>query len=305
MAAKSHRPTLLGAAERAYLRLDNPRLIELKASYRGHPAAAASQWAEDFVAQQIDLTHFRGDNAFLWQVRGGDAAARHRRTALYAQDHDRLGLYRRLGEDGAFGAHVFELDGKIVSRDLIDSVIEIDFLERHIGIAEIANAQILDIGAGYGRFAHRLLEGLASVGRVYLADAIAESSFLAEFYMRYRGLSDRAEIVPLDRAEARIGTLALDLAINIHSFSECPMAAIGWWLDLLARARPRYILIVPNHIDRLWSREARRRDRLDFRPAIEAKGYRLKAYERLYGDQPDLQQDGLYPAASFHLFERV
>src|SRR5687767_13613963 len=58
-----------GAEE--YLRLEHPRLMELKAKAKAlnHPAAQHSQWSDQYVASELDLRYFRGDNAYVWQHR--------------------------------------------------------------------------------------------------------------------------------------------------------------------------------------------------------------------------------------------
>jgi 2-polyprenyl-3-methyl-5-hydroxy-6-metoxy-1,4-benzoquinol methylase len=61
-----------------------------------------------------------------------------------------------LEEDDDFGAEVFDFHGKVVSRDLLDSIIEINFLDRHLGFSSRRAVNVLDIGAGYGRLAHRM-----------------------------------------------------------------------------------------------------------------------------------------------------
>ena len=68
--------------------------------------------------------YFRGDSQYLFQGRGTPEAA-YALSADYAARHDALGLFETLEEDGAFGALTFPVDGRIVSRDLLDSVLEI------------------------------------------------------------------------------------------------------------------------------------------------------------------------------------
>ena len=83
----------------------------------------------------------------------------------------------KLVEDDYFGNITFDIDGKLVSRDLLDSLVEIYFLDRHLGLASAApGLTVLDIGAGYGRLAHRILSALPSATRYLCSDAIAEST---------------------------------------------------------------------------------------------------------------------------------
>jgi hypothetical protein len=85
-------------------------------------------------------------------------------------------------------------------------------------------------------------------------DAVAASTFLCEYYLRHRGVAPPARTVTLDAVEA-LAPGSFDLAINVHSFSECPQAAIAWWLGQLARLEVAHLLIVPNEPEGLLSLE--------------------------------------------------
>lgn len=270
---------------------DNPRLIDLQRRYRALrlPVCAHSQWTQRFVSRSVDLRYFRGDNAYVWQLReaGFDAELRFYLSTEYVEQHDPRGLLQTLGEDGQFGCWTFGFHNRpAISRDLLESILEIYFLERHLGVCSSAGSQVLDIGAGYGRLAHRLLQA-APISAYYCVDAIAESTFVCEYYLRHRGCLDRARVVALDRVDADLPR-TLDLAINVHSFSEMPVAAIDWWLRLISERGVRHLMIVPNDGDRFLSMEEGR-VRRDFLPLLGNYGFALKAEEPLYGD-PDLQR---------------
>jgi hypothetical protein len=49
-----------------------------------------------------------------------------------------------LTEDGLFGAYTYEIDGKVVGRDLLDSIVELMFLDDELAIGSRATT-ILDI----------------------------------------------------------------------------------------------------------------------------------------------------------------
>ena len=77
---------------------------------------------------------------------------------------------------------------------------------------------MLDIGAGYGRLAHRMTAALPSSPTTAASTRSPESTFLSEYYLRHRGGSPPARVVPLDEVEARAASPgAFDLAVNIHS----------------------------------------------------------------------------------------
>jgi hypothetical protein len=299
-------PTLPLEAEQ-YLHTDNPRLVELRRRYRTirGSALAPSLWTNSYVEQEIDLRRFRGDNAYVWQFRDDNSFLTYILTTYYVQRIDRLGLLEKLTEDGLFGACVFDVnDGLRVSRDLLDSIVELYFLERHIGLSSWPGISMLDIGSGYGRLAHRAVQAFSTIGRYLCVDAVAESTFLAEFYLRYREVEEKASVVPVFELEEQLDRWHVDVALNIHSFSECPIAAITWWVELLRRHRVRYLMIVPNREHhggtRLLSREVNG-EQLEFQPVLESRGYRLIQREPKYLDAI-VQAHGVSPTYHY-LFE--
>ena len=90
---------------------------------------------------------------------------------------------------------------------------------------------MLDIGAGYGRLAHRMVSALPGVERYLCTDAVAVSTFVSDYYLRFRGM-EKALAIPLDVIDNSLRDYPVDLAINIHSFSECQTRAIEWWIRL-------------------------------------------------------------------------
>jgi len=139
---------------------------------------------------------------------------------FYIRSIDTLGLLEKLGEDGAFGAVTFVLADKTVSRDLLDSVGEIYFLERHIGLSSWAGGPtVLDIGAGYGRLAYRMVTAFPNVRSYVCTDAVSASTFVCEFYLRFRGVDVNAKAVALDEIQDELKRNPPDIAVNIHGFS--------------------------------------------------------------------------------------
>ena len=276
-------PLPAGAEE--YLRADNPELVKLQAAYDAYDVAASvpTQWNASFLKRNLSLAWFRGDNAYVWQFRQFGTAAEMRMylALLDAESRDELGLLSTLPEDGLFGAWTFEFGQRpAVSRDLLDSVNEINYLEEHIGLSSIDGLRVLDIGAGYGRMAHRVDAAMKNLARYDCIDAVATSTFLCDYYRTFRELSDAVRVVPLTEHETLAD--AYDVAINIHSFSECSLAAIQWWADRIAERDIEWLLIVPNTGGDLLSTEASG-DRLDFRPVIEGAGYELVDQRPIYG----------------------
>jgi hypothetical protein len=289
----------------------NPRLLDLKQRYGAlrHPAMSPSLWTDNYVRADLNLSAFRGDNAYLWQTRGMKETGlfspemKYLLTLFYTKTVDRLNLLESLKEDSLFGvfAYIFNND-LLFTRDLMDSILEISFLEEQLGISKWEGLNVLDIGAGYGRLAHRMACAFPKLKTIFCTDAVPESTFLSEFYLRFRGLEDRTCVFPLDEVEQGLSRNKIELATNIHSFSECPISAIRWWLDLVAKNGTRYLFIVPNDGDVTRSREADG-SQVDFLPEVLSRGYRLKIKRPKYQD-PLIHSHCLHPAYYF-LFERA
>lgn len=301
----SYLETPLPAGAEEYLRRDNPRLKELRARYQACDIAATkhSLWTDSYLEEEVSLAYFRGDSAYVWQYRDQNTKGRCLDVAAYL---DTRKSWRGLSEEGGFGAYVFQDPrGRTISRDLLDSAVEIDFLERHLGMSSRDDLQILDVGAGYGRLGLHLTRALPNLARVYCTDAVAESTFLAEYYLRHHALK-RAEALPIDRVESMLKTTTITLATNIHSFSECSLAAIAWWINLLATHEVPYLMIVPNADKHggteLLSTESDGSER-DYRVTIEDHGYKLIAKDPKFLD-PDLQARGVSPTYHY-LFKNI
>ncbi|HJS45954.1 MAG TPA: class I SAM-dependent methyltransferase [Rhizomicrobium sp.] len=154
-------PPALPNSEIEYLQWSNPSLLSLENRYANHPASSHTQWNSEILQAQIDLKNFRGDNHYVYQTRYSPTAATYYVTAYYARDTDKLDLFGRLKEDGIFGAYTLPFDNDyVISRDLLDSINQANVIARLLQLSANDSFKVLDIGAGYGRLAHRLAEGL-------------------------------------------------------------------------------------------------------------------------------------------------
>ena len=297
-----------GAADA--LTFDNPRLLELTNIY-GHmklPVNVHSAWNVERMNASLNLSHFRGQNAYIWQYIDWPRATilKYYIFAQYVRSIDRDGLLERLGEDGAFGCWTFSYPGlPVLSRDLLDSVNEILFLERHLGILRTRKLRVLDIGAGFGRLAYRMSQAVSDLVDYCCVDAIPESTFLCEYYTRYRNCPPAVRVVPLHELDSGLSGRGFDLAVNIHSFSECTYDAIAWWTQHVKRLRIPNLLIVPNEPTELLSTEIIRPGekkpvKRDFRPLIEAAGYELQVCEPALNDPATRELVNIHD--HFHLF---
>lgn len=284
-----------------YLTPSNPRISELRDRYRGHPAAAHTQWDEGALLQTLKLDDFRGENHYVYQVRWSPRPEIYMMTAYYAQEVDRLELFGTLQEDGLFGAFTLPFKNRyMVSRDLLDSINQINVLARLLGFEKNYPLKVLDIGAGYGRLAHRISHGLPNA-HVTCTDAVPISTFLSEFYLRYRK-AERTAVVALDEVESLSGQ-SFDVACNIHSFSECQVSAIAWWLSWLDTVDVGKLLIVPNARDQFLSTEPDGSHR-DFSPLLKSHGWKIVHSEPIYSKSDIAQEYALYPNFKFYLFSR-
>ena len=274
------------------LRPDNPRLRALESRYAGFesPVSIHTYWKGELQSDETDLRYFRGETAYVWQYYSEGSFVKPfqlLRLQYYpyvqyirALDHRQL-LGPILNEDGAFGCHRFTYPGldAAVSRDLLDAINEIYFLDRHWQLFERTEVRILDLGAGYGRLAHRMLSAVPNIAHYACTDAVPRSTFLCEYYLRERGLLDdvggKASVIPLDETPQRPARGEIDLAINIHSFSEMCLAAVQTWAEWLAGLGIRHLFVVPNE-EAMLTREVNG-DRLEYLPALNSAGYKVIA----------------------------
>lgn len=277
--------------EQAYadLRSDNPQLLELRSRYDGLdlPVLDRSRWDAAAVESFLDLRWFRGETLFVWHYREMPRITRLKYFVYlrYIADQDQLGLLERLEEDGMFGCWTFQYPGwGMFSRDLLQSINEINFLDRQLGLSSRSELRVFDIGAGYGRLAHRMTTALGNVADYCCVDAVAEATFLSDWYLRFRGCHPAARAVALDRLDTELEGDRFDLAVNMHSFSECPLAAVQWWVDRLERLEIPNVLIVPNEPDALLATESDG-TRSDFMPLLTRAGYELAHTEPVVGDE--------------------
>jgi hypothetical protein len=138
------------------------------------------------------------------------------------------------------------------------------------------------------------------LGGYFCADAVASSTFLSEYYLRFRGVDDKARAIPLDELEQTLAGRRIDLAVNIHSFPECTVEAIGWWLDLLRRHGVPRLMIVPNRGKHGGEKLVTNMGE-PMEPLLEARGYQLVVKAPKYAD-PVVQRYGVQPTW-YYLFE--
>src|SRR5688572_348181 len=79
-------PAALPEGAAAYLREDNPRLLELERAYAAFDPRVTTPllWRRGHVTA-YDLRYSRGDNPYVWQVRDGMREANYALTAYYVK----------------------------------------------------------------------------------------------------------------------------------------------------------------------------------------------------------------------------
>lgn len=274
------------------LRADHPRLLELRRIYAQSPLpmAARGMWGEDYLARELDLRYFRGDNAYVWQFRNVGAQARLKYYLLLRDiaARDPHGWLQLAEEDGAFGCWSFDYPGwPRVSRDLLDSINELLYLDARMGLAGIEALRIVDIGAGYGRLAHRAHALLPGLVEYVCVDGVPESTFLAEYYLRHRGC-EQARVLDIGQLPDYAPAAAPQLAVNIHSFSEMRLESIRGWLAWLVALGTQHLLVVPNDAQQMLSMEPDG-TRQDFAPLFAEAGFTLTDTRPVHED-PTLRE---------------
>ena len=253
-------------------------------------------WRPDYITAE-DLLYFRGDNCYVWQFQDGNAPEKYVLTYLYLKSIDRLGLLDVLTESGDYGVFTFptgEADQrggpKLVSRDLLDSVCELLFLDRTLQISRWPGLRVLDIGAGYGRLAYRAVTAFNTIDTYFCVDAVPESTFLSEYDLDGRPRQHACHRV---RRSGGSDPGTIHLVVDIHSFSECAIEAVNYWVSRCAELKIEYLLIVPNA-----SAQEGKALRLIEAPTsvrlLARHGYRAVAF-RAAVRHPEVQRYGVSP----------
>ncbi|MCR3752071.1 putative sugar O-methyltransferase [Lentzea californiensis] len=275
-----------GAAEQ--LIWENPKLLDLVRRYDEvvSPLNTHSHWA-DVYRSDLDLRYFRGDNCYVRQLSNysADLESSMVRYARYLAEFDHRKLMERLTEDGRFGCWTAAgPSGTPISRDLLDSVNEICFLDREWQLFDRPGCTVIDVGAGYGRLAHRMAVAVDDLDRYYCVDAVPTSTFVCSYYLEHRGVGKKAPTIPLDRLD-ELDDTRIDLAVNIHSFAEMPRTAVDAWLGWLSRHDVGHLFLITNTQDTLNSREGGGVWR-DATPLLAEHGYHRIRSEIIIRDEP-------------------
>lgn len=250
-------------------------------------------WSQKHL-KDINLSLYRADNVYVWQTRNVKAE-NYLVSFLLTKLKDDANLLGLLNEDGKFGVSSYEFMGVTVSRDLLDSVLEINFLIKMIGRETLSQSKVLDIGAGYGRLAKNLAKVFPEI-HIGCIDSIPISTAISEFYLKDEIASKQIEVLDLTQIKS-IAEKKYDLAVNVHSFSEMSLASVENWVKLLNEAEIQRVFVVPNPKDlKLNSGE-------DFSSIFLKYGYSIETRIDKY-PRGIPEQHLLYPASYFYLVRK-
>jgi hypothetical protein len=166
--------------------------------------------------------------------------------------------------DEEFGARMVDTPalGR-VNRMWLEANIEIDFLRRHLPM-ELSYADILEIGAGYGRLAVMLAPLTHTMTCV---DAIPISTKLCRYYCQR--FYPPVKVLTLDEFITDSATMRPHVAINIHSWNECSPAQVQNWIDVIVSMGTPFLFTVSHgtmgSAYALWNEKFP----VSFRPMIE------------------------------------
>jgi len=239
----------------------------------------------------INNKNFRADNSYVWQKREykySDII----RTYTVVKELDKRDLLCTLVETGDYGVETYRYGQDSFSRDLMDSVLEINFLAEHL---QVPFKRVIDIGAGYGRFASRILEcNLAN--EVFCIDAIPKSTAVSEIFLSEHIATGRARVIGMHE-RIQLKDFSFDLAVNIHSFSEMAIWEVDDWVKLLRKLDVAWLFVVPN------GPELSLNDGRSFNDILSTQGFEVRFKREKYSNF-EYPESLLYPS-TYYLLENT
>ena len=281
-----------------YLCRTNPILKQLKDNYQNFSANNFKKglWTKKYLGD-LDLVYFRGDNPYVHQSRGNQQSKfAYLITYFWLKSKYSKDLLS-LKEEESFGVMTYVIDNKIISRDLLDSFNEILFLKEHFFNNYKSNVNVLEIGAGYGRLAKWITKNTNYISHYYCIDAIAESTFISDYFLKRYNEINRTTVVPIHQRKIFLENKNITLAVNIHSFSEMAFDFIQFWIKEVIKLRIPYLFIVPN-AGHNYKGELISFDNIKFEKLIESSGYELVIKRDKY-IEPNIQKYGLNPTVYY------
>lgn len=247
-------------------------------------------WTEKHL-EGISISNFRSDNVYVWQKRN-ISESNILISFLITKLLDNANLFDLIKESREFGVEVYEFLGVSVSRDLLDSILEINFLIDIVGLENFKTYKILDIGAGYGRLSKSLAQAFPMI-KSSCIDSIPLSTAISEFYLEKEIVDKKVKVYTLDQID-QMPDNYFDLATNIHSFSEMSLDSVENWIKLLKDLNVPKILVIPN------AKELKLDSGEDLQIVFEKYGYFIKSKRHKYSNSVD-DKHLMYPSNYFYL----
>jgi len=251
------------------LHLDDPELKNLENNSNSKLSELA-MWQNFQNKVKARLINFAGDELYLTQSTPSDwyTKSAYDKVAEYAMKEG-IRCSPEATRDCEFGALAIQTKALgLVTRAWLDGMIEINFIKKHMNLQEKI---VLDIGAGYGRLAVLLSES-EPTAKITCVDAVPISTFLCKKYTA--AFAPQIKVVTIQEFESLKKTLSPDLAINVHSWSECSLKQNMQWIDTIFNMGTKNIFIVTHDPEMFsWSGGS-------FRPFLEHY-YELISQEKL------------------------
>src|SRR6478672_6424912 len=153
---------------------------------------------------------------------------------LFAKRHDKLGLLERLAEPAFGNPFGITLNGKLISQDLANSVLELYAMLPEVDLGTPLN--ICEIGAGYGRNAFVFLSLFPNCTYTII-DVPPAIDVSREYLQAVRPGSKVRFLLPDQLPSERF-----DLTINISSFHEMTPAQVEEYFAFIDRTSSRLYL---------------------------------------------------------------
>lgn len=220
------------------------------AKYSGMWTGEFHNWVREHVQE------FRGDRWFL--VQENPATQRDRYVLATGHLAARCPeILNSLVEDGAYGVLTAHVGDRVVSRDLLDATSELCCMKDAIASPRWRDAMVVDIGAGYGRLAHRAFQAkrFGVWPRQWVCtDTIPISMSICEAYLRERCVPEDFAMV-LSPAEIALPSqqdsmldLAPVVAVNVHSWSEVDHEGVQAWIKWISDRSFTHIFLVAHEV---------------------------------------------------------
>lgn len=214
-------------------------------------------WAEWAKEVEAAYPNYAADKIFVDQSMP-DSQYKHLASQIsnWPMRYDEAGKDR----DAAYGARVVDTCLGGVTRQWLDNNVERAFIEAN-ATGDLSGKVVLDIGAGYGRFGSCLPESTKYIA----TDGVEISKKIAAEYLSKHGPKHWAICNKDD-----VPSINADIAINVHSWSECSIAEIEEWIEVLAKSGTKHLFTVTHgHVADGTAYMSWSRDGKSFKPLIE------------------------------------